>query len=501
MCSIIVYCDMLDSKPTEITSESVSSTSSTPTPSIPAAISSLKFPFSLTKDQLEAVDAWVSNGYKGLLIYSTGTGKTEIAFECAKRAAEELIILHPRAIPNATNNHNNYTDSQNTSANTSNSFNILFLVPRIILIEQNIKRLERYNIPKEKVGVFFGERKEAREITISTYQSIINNVDLVHNSRMLIFDEIHLVSDTATTLRKIFEVIVSADHKKLLLGLTATIDEEDPKYNTILSLLPPLKRYMIEDAVRDKRLAKPVVIPTKVHLTHREKKIYSECSSKIRNISEYLGTSDPKSIISILKKGGHTAGLARSWFANVKMRKDLVNCAENKLISAVNLIKDRHPNERIMVFSETIESIEKLKKLLQNQGIASMIIDSKLKSKERQKILSEWGKEFFPLLSVHTLEIGYDVPEVRIAIILATTSNMNQITQRIGRTLRKTKGKDTALIYAIYLSDTHDASTLKMVRQATSMNKQGLQAYENRNIRQMSDPCKDDSLDKYVFRC
>jgi hypothetical protein len=33
------------------------------------------------------------------------------------------------------------------------------------------------------------------------------------------------------------------------------------------------------------------------------------------------------------------------------------------------------------------------------------------------------------------------------------------------------------------------------------MNKQGLQAYENRNIRQMSDPSKDDSLDKYVFRC
>jgi superfamily II DNA or RNA helicase len=154
-----------------------------------------------------------------------------------------------------------------------------------------------------------------------------------------------------------------------------------------------------------------------------------------------------------------------------------------------------------MVFSETIESIEKLKKLLQNQGIASMIIDSKLKSKERQKILSEWGKEFFPLLSVHTLEIGYDVPEVRIAIILATSSNMNQITQRIGRTLRKTKGKDTALIYAIYLSDTHDASTLKMVRQATNMDKQGLQAYETRNIRQMSDPCKDDSLDKYVFSC
>ena len=135
----------------------------------------------------------------------------------------------------------------------------------------------------------------------------------------------------------------------------------------------------------------------------------------------------------------------------------------------MDIIATKHPSERIMVFSETIESIQMLKEMLQKKEIKSMLIDSKLKSKERQKILLEWGKEFFPLLSVHTLEIGYDVPEVRVAIILATTSNMNQIVQRIGRTIRKTAGKDTALIYTIYLSHTHDFSTLKMVRQATDV--------------------------------
>jgi superfamily II DNA or RNA helicase len=41
----------------------------------------LKFPFNEGSD---AVDAWVMNDYKGLIIYSTGTGKTEIAYECAK---------------------------------------------------------------------------------------------------------------------------------------------------------------------------------------------------------------------------------------------------------------------------------------------------------------------------------------------------------------------------------------------------------------------------------
>jgi superfamily II DNA or RNA helicase len=210
-----------------------------------------------------------------------------------------------------------------------------------------------------------------------------------------------------------------------------------------------------------------VVVPIKVDLTPDEKKIYDECSANIRNISGYLHTSDPKSITSVLRKGGRSAGLARAWFANVKERKDLINCATNKLLAAVDVILTKHPSERIMVFSETIESIQMLKDLLEEKAIKSKLINSKSRSKERQKILSEWGKEFFPLLSVHTLEIGYDVPDVRAAIILASTSNIHQIVQRIGRIVRKTKGKETALIYTVYLSYTYDFNTLKMVRQAT----------------------------------
>lgn len=51
------------------------------------AISQLKFPFCLKEDQIEAVNAWINNNYRGTILYSTGTGKTEIAFECARRAA------------------------------------------------------------------------------------------------------------------------------------------------------------------------------------------------------------------------------------------------------------------------------------------------------------------------------------------------------------------------------------------------------------------------------
>jgi superfamily II DNA or RNA helicase len=434
--------------------------------SIPCILN-LKFPFKLTKDQSEAVEAWVSNKCRGSIIYSTGTGKTEIAFECARRRAEEK--LHHSNVSRSSSLNNNDSTCHYNSIIPS----LLFLVPRIVLVEQNFKRLLSYHIPKESVGVYFGERKEIREITISTYQSIINNLGLIHNSDMIIFDEMHLLTDSAITLRKIFDVLReegNSANKKALLGLTATIDEQHPNYNTVVSLLPPVKKYMIREAVEDGRLAKPIVIPIKVKLTFEEKKLYDDYSTKIRNISDELNVSDPQSMSSLLRKGGLSARLARSWFENVRNRKNLINCAQNKLSSAADLIATKHQSERIMVFSETIESIKKLKDILEKEkGIKSMIIESKLKSKDRQDILCKWGTDFYPLLSVHTLEIGYDVPQVRIAIILASTSNMNQAAQRVGRILRKAEGKNTALVYTIYLSGTSDYNHLGIVKQATQI--------------------------------
>ena len=106
---------------------------------MPPAIAALTFPFELKRDQLEAAEAWVGNGCRGSVIFSTGTGKTEIAFECARRAA--LLSGKER-------------------------FRLVLLVPRIVLIEQNVRRLRNYGIAEEHIGVYYGERKDVREITI-----------------------------------------------------------------------------------------------------------------------------------------------------------------------------------------------------------------------------------------------------------------------------------------------------------------------------------------------
>jgi superfamily II DNA or RNA helicase len=404
---------------------------------VPPAISTIHFPFELKKDQLEAVKAWVDKDCRGSVIFSTGTGKTEIAFECARVAAK---------------------------LSGQDRFTILFLVPRIVLIEQNVRRLRRYGISDDHIGIYYGERKDIREITISTYQSAINNHNLIRSAKMVILDEVHLVSESAVAFDSIFDIIVE-DSRKSILGLTATINEKDPKYQTILTIVPPVKKYMIKDAVTDGRLAKPIVKPVEVSFTPEEQKNYDNASTAIKDISRKLQAYDPVKMTRILMRGGSRASMAKIWFAHVRKRKELLSATKQKLIKAAELVK-RHTGERIMIFSETIDSIQQLKAILEANGISAQTIHNGIKPKERKQILERWGKDYFPLLSVHTLEIGYDVPQVGIAIIIASTSNMNQVAQRIGRVVRKVDGKDQALVYVVYVSGTKDDNVLKVVRAA-----------------------------------
>ena len=414
--------------------------------SMSPAISSLKFPFALKQDQIAAVDSWIKNGYRGSIIYSTGTGKTEIAYESARRACLEV-----------------FSESQ-VKVDFKSSFNILFLVPRIVLIEQNVNRLLRYNIPKEYVGTYYGERKDQKEITISTYQSAINNYSLIEQAKLVILDEVHLLSNTAFSFKKLFKIITS-DPKRKILGLTATINELDPKYKEIIEIIPPVKRYLIKEAVEDGRLAKPEIVSIEVSLTNEEKEIYKKTSESIRNISYKLNAYDPAVISKVLYQGGMRSKYAKEWFNQVRLRKDLLNSSKLKLSKAVSIIQ-KHNNEKIMVFSETIDSIIKLQEILNKNDIRSEIIHSKIRTKDRKIILEKWGEDFYPLLSVHTLEIGFDIPQVRIAIILSNTSNINQIAQRIGRVIRKTEEKDSAWIYLIYAKETRDNNIVKMVDKA-----------------------------------
>lgn len=152
---------------------------------------------------------------------------------------------------------------------------------------------------------------------------------------------------------------------------------------------------------------------------------------------------------------GKVKALAYTYVGARARRNKVLSAAEVKFEALVAIIEE-HPNERIMVFAESVSAIEKLCQYLEQQGIRAENISAKTTMPERAKIFQGFGDKFNVLVSVKTLEIGVDLKmmglqgDVGIAVILASGREAIQQTQRMGRVLRAHTDKDRALIYAIY---------------------------------------------------
>lgn len=120
---------------------------------------------------------------------------------------------------------------------------------------------------------------------------------------MIILDEMHLLSKTAAQFDRIFDIILE-DPKKAILGLTVTLNEKDAKYSTIMVVAPPIRKYMVRDAVIDGHIANPVILARPVRCTLYEQRVYEETSAKIKEISARLQAHDPITISKILMNGG-----------------------------------------------------------------------------------------------------------------------------------------------------------------------------------------------------
>jgi superfamily II DNA or RNA helicase len=151
---------------------------------------------------------------------------------------------------------------------------------------------------------------------------------------------------------------------------------------------------MRRDAVIDGRLANPEIIARPVRFTLYEQRVYKETSAKIKEISARLQAHDPITISKILMNGGPRSSLAKSWFANVRKQKEILNTTNQKFNQALNIVKE-HPNKKIMIFSETIESIQKLKKIFEENHLPAETVHNQTRTKERKFLLNQWGKEYF----------------------------------------------------------------------------------------------------------
>lgn len=111
-----------------------------------------------------------------------------------------------------------------------------------------------------------------------------------------------------------------------------------------------------------------------------------------------------------------------------------------------------HPDEKIIVFSESIDSIEELREYLVRNGVPAETYHSGKSEYEMTRIFSECGRGFNVLLAVRALDEGVDVPEVKIGVVVASGQSVRQLVQRKGRIMRPREGKQ-AKLYVIYAQD------------------------------------------------
>jgi len=374
-----------------------------------------------------AVEKFFNNDKRGTLLYATGTGKTEIAIGVIERYLKE-----------------------------NKNANILFLAPRITLVEQTAERMEGYGLT---VGKYYSEEKDLeQQITISTYQSIGKIPYIAENFNLIIFDEVHLASDYAETYSQIMKAGV--EYGVDMLCLTATIDKNNyERYGTILEKCPVIDEIKLNTAIKKDYLSKVEVEDHSVHLSPETQRLYTEYSQNIRDLSNSLGTSNPREVQMMLKRGMREAGM---WFKNVQARKLLTEYNEEKVSKVYDLIKSFN-GEQTIVFCERVQTLELLK---ERMGDCFDYITAKTGKKKRKEILENFGKTFHVIGTVHTLDLGYDVPDIKHGIVVASNKNETTIVQRIGRVVRKAEGKTISKIYVVYAKGTHESDLYIRIKRA-----------------------------------
>ena len=207
---------------------------------------------------------------------------------------------------------------------------------------------------------------------------------------------------------------------------------------------------MVDAAIR------PVFVPLSVEEWAR----YHEVEDEMRRASVAL---------SLARRRGDPAlqgRLERRLHILASRRKQITSLVAKKFEALVDIAL-RHPGEKVLVFTESVSSAERARRILAGAGVSAMTYHSLMSRRERDAALRLWGSSFRVLCAVRCLDEGIDVPEVGVGAIVASGKTTRQLVQRLGRILRPAPGKERAVMYVIVAQGTYEHSVLsKLIRLA-----------------------------------
>src|SRR5690348_17322032 len=151
--------------------------------------------------QREAVDAWLREGARGVVVLPTGAGKTVVAYDA-------IACLGVRT---------------------------LVVVPTIELLRQWRSGVtERLQLPTKAVGAIGGGERNSGPITVITYDSAAMKRRRLDGYGLLVFDEVHHLPAQS------YRVIVEKANAPWRLGLSATLERADGRHEELTGLIGPV---------------------------------------------------------------------------------------------------------------------------------------------------------------------------------------------------------------------------------------------------------------------
>lgn len=392
--------------------------------------------------QLEAIEQWNNMGFKGIFDMATGTGKTFTGLGAISRLFEHC----------------------------DKKLAVVIVCPYQHLVEQWIEDILLFNM-RPIVGYSASSQKDWKKrlkdaifsfnlgvkehfcfiTTNATFSSdyVRQQIDSVKGNVVLMVDEAHNFG--AQNLSATLNIRIP-----YRLALSATLerhgDQEgtDKLYNYFGE---KCIEYTLERAIREGKLTPYRYYPVQVHLTENELKLYKDIT---KELAKYC-TKDRYGKMKI----GETGKML------LIKRARVVAAASEKITKLKQVIEPFVEDKHMLVYcgaasmsdpeySEgNMDSFERrqidvVSDLLGNQlgmRISKFTSEESAEERVRLKIEFQDADHIQALVAIRCLDEGVNIPSIKLAFILASSTNPKEYVQRRGRVLRKAKDKNFATIY------------------------------------------------------
>lgn len=390
--------------------------------------------------QTEAIDAWESQSFKGIFDMATGTGKTYTGLAAVERLYQKQ-------------------DKQ---------LAVFIVAPYQHLVDQWVEDIEKFGM-KPIIGHSASSQKN--------WKTRLN--DAVRSFNLKISDHFCFICTNATFSSDYVKEQLSKSKGNVLLmvdeahnfgaenlstlllpqvpyrlALSATIERHGDETGTdkLFSYFGnKCIEYTLKQAIDNNMLTPYNYYPIIVSLDDNELQEYIELTGKIFGKTDENGKrifSEYEKML-LIKRARIVAGAADKIPTLRKYIQKYQNDNHMLIYCGATTIRDPNYKEG-SADDEEKRQINIVSEMLGNElemKISKFTSEESAQERELLKIAFDDGKHMQALVAIRCLDEGVNIPSIKTAFILASSTNPKEYVQRRGRVLRKYPGKSHADIY------------------------------------------------------